>query len=380
MNRSSAKHEYENDVPSVVDTYTALDPKTRSSEAYNILTPRIEMPCWFKENQSSSFGSGQSFSALQSGRFYCEAHNQHGSQRSDVVTVTDPPRSVSVSIIQSGLIWEGDSVTLICSSDSNPPALNFSWFKENQSSSVGSGQSFSALQSGRFYCEAHNQHGSQRSDAVTVIVNGRLVILYISTGVVCGAAAIITMLLICRSRMKKRNDTQGSQSGQIWEGDSVTLICSSDSNPPALNFSWFKENQSSSVGSGQSFSALQSGRFYCEAHNQHGSQRSDAVTVIVKGRLVILYISIGVVCGAAAIITMLLICRIRMKKRNDTQGSQMNHSQTHHDRRKACDVEMNEPVYENVMINHYRTHHDRRKACEVEMNEPVYENLNRKRP
>ncbi len=79
-------------------------------------------------------------------------------------------------------------------------------------------------------------------------------------------------------------------SGEIVEGDSVTLSCSSDSNPPALNFSWFKEDQSSSVGSGQSFSALQSGRFYCEAHNQHGSQRSDAVTVtvhvtyIVKGR------------------------------------------------------------------------------------------------
>ncbi len=59
----------------------------------------------------------------------------------------------------------------------------------------------------------------------------------------------------------------------------MTLICSSDSNPPALNFIWFKEDQSPSVGSGQSFSALQSGRFYCEAHNQHGSQRSDAVTV-----------------------------------------------------------------------------------------------------
>ncbi len=74
-----------------------------------------------------------------------------------------------------------------------------------------------------------------------------------------------------------------SASGEIVEGDSVTLVCSSDSNPPA-DISWFKENQSSAVGSGQSFSALQSGRFYCEAHNQHGSQRSDAVTVIVKGR------------------------------------------------------------------------------------------------
>ncbi len=86
----------------------------------------------------------------------------------------DAPRNVSVSIIQSAQFWEGDSVTLTCSSDSNPPA-DISWIKENQSSSVGSGQSFSALQSGRFYCEAHNQHGSQRSDAVTVTVKGKSV-------------------------------------------------------------------------------------------------------------------------------------------------------------------------------------------------------------
>ncbi|KAF4118225.1 hypothetical protein G5714_000276 [Onychostoma macrolepis] len=170
-----------------------------------------------------------------------------------------------------------------------------------------------------------------------------------------------------------------SPSGEIVEGDSVTLSCSSDSNPPALIFSWFKENQTSAVGSGQSFiissfNSSHSGRYYCEAQNQHGSQRSASVSVSVKvvGHLVILYIFIGVICGAAVGIVIFLIWRSRwMKKRNDSMESQRNHPRPHHDRHKACDV--TEPVYENVTMNHPRPHHDRHNACDV--TEPVYENV-----
>ncbi|XP_077057507.1 B-cell receptor CD22-like [Siphateles boraxobius] len=165
-------------------------------------------------------------------------------------------------------------------------------------------------------------------------------------------------------------------SGVIVEGDSVTLKCISDSNPPALNFSWFKEDETSAVGSGQSFSALQSGRFYCQAHNQHGSQRSDAVTVTVKvlGSLVILYISIGVICGAAVII-MMLIWRTRwMKKKNEKQESQTNHSRPDDDRRNAYDVELNDPVYENATAAQL-------DDCKPELDSSLYENLphNKKR-
>ncbi len=31
--------------------------------------------------------------------------------------------------------------------------------------------------------------------------------------------------------------------------------------------------------------------------------------------------------------------------------SKMNHSRSHHDRHKACDAEMNEPVYENAGVS-----------------------------
>ncbi|KAK7161073.1 hypothetical protein R3I94_003909 [Phoxinus phoxinus] len=105
-----------------------------------------------------------------SGRYSCAVDGHTHISPVVQLNVMYPPRNVSVLISGSGVIVEGDSVTLNCISDSNPPALNFSWFKENETSAVGSGQRFSALQSGRFYCQAHNQHGSQRSDAVTVTV------------------------------------------------------------------------------------------------------------------------------------------------------------------------------------------------------------------
>ncbi|XP_056128020.1 B-cell receptor CD22-like isoform X2 [Rhinichthys klamathensis goyatoka] len=212
---------------------------------------------WFKGRKI--VGSGRIFSISKissddSGEYKCKSINEHGEKYSDAVTlnVMYPPRSISVSISPSGVIVEGDSVTLNCISDSNPPA-EIRWFKAEMF--VGSViiyriSKISSDDSGEYKCKSINEHGEKYA-AVTLNV------MYPPRSV---SVSII-------------------QSGQIWLGDSVTLKCISDSNPPALNFSWFKENETSAVGSGQSFSALQSGRFYCQAHNQHGSQRSDAVTV-----------------------------------------------------------------------------------------------------
>ncbi|XP_039503331.1 B-cell receptor CD22-like isoform X2 [Pimephales promelas] len=146
-----------------------------------------------------------------SGRYSC-AVDGHTHVSPDVhLNVMYPPRSVSVSIIQSGQIWAGDSVTLKCISDSNPPAVNFSWFKENESSAVGSGQSFSALQSGRFYCQAHNQHGSQRSDAVTVTVKYWRIYHIAIVASVCGVVATgIIVLLTCWKKLHSKSTTNNS--------------------------------------------------------------------------------------------------------------------------------------------------------------------------
>ncbi|KAF4118173.1 hypothetical protein G5714_000224 [Onychostoma macrolepis] len=156
-------------------------------------------------------GSGRIYSISKissdhSGEYKCKSRYEDTDKYSYAVTlnVMYPPRNVSVSINGSGEIVAGDSVTLICSSDSNPPA-DISWFKENQSSAVGSGQSFSALQSGRFYCEAHNQHGSQRSDTVTVTVHHGLgwpVWLGITVACVGLFIVIINIVFIIRRKLR----------------------------------------------------------------------------------------------------------------------------------------------------------------------------------
>ncbi|XP_052401342.1 B-cell receptor CD22-like [Carassius gibelio] len=293
----------------------------------------------------------QSVRREDAGRYSCGVQEHTYISPAVQLNVTYPPKIVSVSISPSGEIVEGDSVTLICSSDSNPPA-EISWFKGRKF--VGSGRIYSISKissddSGEYKCKSSNKYGEKYSDAVT------LNIMY--------APRNVSVFI--------------NGSGEIVEGDSVTLICSSDSNPPALNFSWFQENQISSVGSGQSFSALQSGRFCCEAHNQHGSQRSDAVTVTVKGRLMILYISIGVVCGASVLITVLLIWRNRGKRIKDNLEiqSKMDHSRPEDDRYKASDVDTTERLYENVIMNYSRAHDDSLNDYDVELTEPVYENV-----
>uniref|UniRef100_A0A8C2HFZ6 Ig-like domain-containing protein n=1 Tax=Cyprinus carpio TaxID=7962 RepID=A0A8C2HFZ6_CYPCA len=139
---------------------------------------------WYKNSKSLSESIDsyqlllQSVSSDDSGNYSCAVRDQkHLLSPAVTLSVRYPPKNVSVSISPSGEIVEGDSVTLSCSSDSNPPALNFRWFKENQSSAVGSGQSFiissfNSSHSGSYYCEAQNKHGSQRSASVSVTSAG----------------------------------------------------------------------------------------------------------------------------------------------------------------------------------------------------------------
>ncbi|XP_067298568.1 vascular cell adhesion protein 1-like [Pseudorasbora parva] len=355
---------------------------------------------WFKGRTSLGSGDTYRITNIESeasGKYECSARNKHGSQISAPVNVNVmyPPKSVSVSVSPS-VIVEGDSVTLSCSSDSNPPAVNFSWFKGG--SLLGSGDTYRITNieseaSGKYKCSARNKHGSQISAPVnvnvmyppksvsvsvspSVIVEGDSVTLscssdsnppavnfsWIKGELIVGSGGVYSISKIssdgsgeykCRSRNKygeKDSDAVKinvmyaprdvvvtlNSSGVIVEGDSVTLSCSSDSNPPAVNFSWFKEDQTSAVGSGQSFSISSfnssfSGRFYCEAQNKYGSQRSASVSLSVKGvQRAVLHTVYGLVAGLIFIIIVIIIIIvfIKRKKRREGGTEDVNQKQT----------------------------------------------------
>ncbi|XP_030636350.1 B-cell receptor CD22-like [Chanos chanos] len=194
----------------------------------------------------------QSVSYEDRGSYMCAVQGHENLPSPAVtLTVTYPPKKTTVSVSASGEIVAGSSVTLTCSSDANPPQINYTWYKESVTSPVGYGQSYiinniQSSNSGLYYCEAQNKHGSQKTTAVLVTLKDR----------------------------PKKTTVSVSPPREIVEGSSVTLICSSDANPPAT-YIWYKKNGSVTIGKEETYrinkiSSEDSGEYQCKSSNQHG--------------------------------------------------------------------------------------------------------------
>uniref|UniRef100_A0A4W4E2D2 Ig-like domain-containing protein n=1 Tax=Electrophorus electricus TaxID=8005 RepID=A0A4W4E2D2_ELEEL len=81
-------------------------------------------------------------------------------------------------------------------------------------------------------------------------------------------------------------------SGEILEGSSVTLTCSSDANPPVQNYNWFKEKillgkESTHIIPNISFQ--DSGEYKCKSSNEHGSKYSSVILNVMCKLMFTLY-------------------------------------------------------------------------------------------
>ncbi|XP_047659498.1 B-cell receptor CD22-like isoform X3 [Tachysurus fulvidraco] len=208
------------------------------------------------------------------------------------LTVTD----LWVERIPGGVV-EGDEVTLTCKTScslTETPIL--AWYKDGSyfsSSNPLHLPSVSQRDAGSYRCSVQGQ--SYRSLAVTLDVQ----------------------------YPPKNVSVSISPSGEIVEGSSVTLTCSSDANPPVQSYTWYKVKESSPVGSGQSYSftltSSSSGWFYCVAENKYGSQRAPEVGLTLNGgRSVLLYVLPGIIFGCGFLLAIVGVSFIRRKRRRGT--------------------------------------------------------------
>ncbi|KAM9363784.1 B-cell receptor CD22-like [Symphorus nematophorus] len=224
---------------------------------------------WYKEKQTLVQGpegiyNFTSISFEDRGIYYCKSENRYGQINSSSVfiDVHYPPKLPSVSVSPSGEIMEGSSVTLTCSSDAKP-AANYTWYKEKQAllqgpESIYNFTSISSEDRGIYYCKSENQHGQINSSVVFIDVQ----------------------------YPPKLPSVSVSPSGEIMEGSSVTLTCSSDANP-AAKYTWYKEKQTllqgpESIYNFTSISSEDRGIYYCKSENQYGSMNSSSVFIYVQ--------------------------------------------------------------------------------------------------
>ncbi|CAL8399028.1 unnamed protein product [Arctogadus glacialis] len=212
------------------------------------------------------------------------------------------PKHTSLLSSPSGEIEEGSSVTLSCSSDANP-AAEYTWFKNNQPLLWGPSQphTFPSVRPedrGTYRCHAENQYGQLSSNLIFLNV----------------------------TYAPKTPSVTVSPSGEIEEGSSATLSCSSDANP-AANYTWFREHEDSVKASGQNYSITNitselGGNYYCQAHNAIGHHNSTFLIIKVTSSSHPAMVAVTTIVVLLATILLLVLRWMRRKRASSKAGGQ----------------------------------------------------------
>uniref|UniRef100_A0A3B3XWI9 Ig-like domain-containing protein n=1 Tax=Poecilia mexicana TaxID=48701 RepID=A0A3B3XWI9_9TELE len=234
--------------------------------------PDLHPYIWVKNGQDVLTQTSSSFSYMFSDadRISCAAAGHRNFPSPSVflkvfmLFLPDAPRLPSVALRPSGEVVRGTSVNLICSSDPNPTA-EYIWFKKNNPEPLSNYsqlvfESIQSSDSGEYYCTSENMLNQVTSEGIFIDVK---------------YAPKLPRISVSAS--------------EIMEGISLTLSCSSDSNP-AANYTWFKENEKTPQSSGQNLTITNIGRqhsglYFCEAHNSRGSHKSKYFENVILDQL-----------------------------------------------------------------------------------------------
>ncbi|KAG1936809.1 B-cell receptor CD22-like [Pimephales promelas] len=175
-------------------------------------TPQQELFAWYKNQlllpqATEHVLQISSVSHNDFGNYSCGLKNSRPTLADEILLdVRYSPKNVEITILTSGKIEQGNSLTLICKSNANPAVTNYTWFKIRDAhiSSIGFDCEFSIKAAsqkddGQYFCTAKNDMGSQNSTIITLNVkvptsNGH--ILLTATAVFFFVIAVLLVLFL----------------------------------------------------------------------------------------------------------------------------------------------------------------------------------------
>ncbi|XP_062376682.1 myelin-associated glycoprotein-like [Sardina pilchardus] len=195
------------------------------------------------------------------------------------LTVEDTPLNPRVSELSE--VSEGTSVTLTCTAaapcPSQPPTITWSPPTGNTHTHIQDEENGNrSLMSVLTFTASHSQNGRNISCSASYLRHKKSLLQRIS---------IVQTIRVLFSPADAVASV--SPSGPAAEGSSVTLTCnSSEANPPVQNYTWFRKDQDTPIGSGQTLtfnlSSSDEGLYYCRAEHPQGGKESAAVTLEIK--------------------------------------------------------------------------------------------------
>ncbi|XP_072022421.1 uncharacterized protein [Amphiura filiformis] len=193
----------------------------------------------------------------------------------EVLGQSDPP------VISGNLdMMEGEAEILSCMATNGYPEAAIEWLLDGDN--ITTTQTLNVI-------VAHNRRYTSKSEYTLMphrSDNGKVLTCEV-THATLGEPLVMNVSRVLNVKYSPQVSLTKSANGPIEEGDSVTLTCSTDANPPTTHFSWVKGDD---LGDGSDTLVLDSitqneeGSYRCKAQNGIGVESvSDPVTVDVNG-------------------------------------------------------------------------------------------------
>ncbi|MGH0177148.1 UNVERIFIED_CONTAM: hypothetical protein FKN15_074568 [Acipenser sinensis] len=255
--------------------------------------------------------------------YYCSAQNDVGIGTSKPIhlAIQYAPRHLSVLVRGSADgIKEGDTVSLSCVSDSNPPVLRYSWYRVMSNETIRLHAEAMDItvenmtsEGTQYYCSAHNDVGIGTSKPLHLVVQYRVINkdnirllaetmditvenvtreeseYYCSAQNDVGIGTSKPIHLAIQYAPKNVSVLVRGSSGGVKEGDTVSLSCVSDSNPPVLRYSWYRVMSNETIRLHAEAMDItvenmtsEGSQYFCSAHNNVGIGTSKPLHLVVQ--------------------------------------------------------------------------------------------------